>query len=143
MPFSATVCVWSFLRCPQAFTGCALTWTLLAEVGDALAGYAQLRRAGGAPDGVPGIAPIELWRIYVDAPWHGSGLGAQLLRAAAETARGLGGDALWLSVWERNPRAIRFYDKSGMRIIGRADFLIGGEVQNDHVMAAPLARLLA
>lgn len=117
--------------------------TLLAEAGHRLAAFAQVRRGTEKPATVDAAAAIELWRIYVDAPWHGTGLASRLLRAVAETARDLGGDALWLSVWERNPRAIRFYEKSGLWAVGRADFRIGGEVQNDFVMAAPIARLLA
>jgi diamine N-acetyltransferase len=47
--------------------------TLLVEVDEQLAGYAQLR-SGGTPKCVTGEKPIELWRFYIARPWQGRGL---------------------------------------------------------------------
>ena len=44
-----------------------------------LAAFAQLRPGTG--EGVTGPDPIELWRFYVDHPWHGRGVAAQQLAA--------------------------------------------------------------
>ena len=34
------------------------------------------------------------------------------MQACLEEVTQMGGDVIWLGVWERNPRAIRFYQKS-------------------------------
>jgi diamine N-acetyltransferase len=45
---------------------------------------------------------------------------------------------LWLGVWERNPRAIAFYAKSGFSEVGIHDFLVGTDRQTDRVLVAPV-----
>lgn len=107
--------------------------TLIIDAGDALAAYAQVRR-GEAPACVQGSAPVELWRFYVDRPFHGRGLAQQLLAAAHAAAFELGGRTLWLGVWERNERAIAFYAKAGFRIVGSHDFWVGSDRQTDNIM---------
>jgi ribosomal protein S18 acetylase RimI-like enzyme len=61
------------------------------------------------------------------------------MAAAQEAGRELGGRTLWLAVWERNPRAIAFYEKFGFRDVGRQDFRLGSDLQTDRVMVADLA----
>ena len=110
---------------------------LLEEEAAELAAYAQVRR-NDAPIQPPLESAVELWRFYVDRPWHGRGLAAPLMDAAKQAAAALGGRQMWLSVWERNPRAIGFYTKSGFRIVGSKAFLVGSDRQTDHVMVADL-----
>jgi ribosomal protein S18 acetylase RimI-like enzyme len=107
--------------------------TILAEVGDELAGYAQLRK-GPVPECVMGPAPIELLRFYVDRPWHGQGLAAALMAEVIARAEERGGRTLYLCVWERNVRAIAFYRKQGLRSVGTQLFLLGDDRQVDLVM---------
>src|SRR4029079_10934827 len=92
------------------------TW-VAEDDGGALAAYAQVHR-GPAPPGVGGTLPLELLRFYVDARWHGRGLAAELMETVLAYAREIGADVLWLGVWERNPRAMRFYAKQGFAICG-------------------------
>jgi ribosomal protein S18 acetylase RimI-like enzyme len=99
--------------------------------------YAQLRR-GPAPPCVRARDPIELQRIYVRRSRHGSGLAAELMTAVLDRAAAAGADVLWLGVWERNPRAIRFYGKLGFREVGDQVFVLGSDPQRDLVMALPL-----
>jgi GNAT superfamily N-acetyltransferase len=54
-------------------------FTLVADTGDELAGYAQLRR-GPAPTCVTGDTPMELWRFYIAQQWHGRGLAQELMQ---------------------------------------------------------------
>lgn len=77
---------------------------------------------------------IELERIYVLKSCIGKGLGALLLQKAIEVAVENQCDYLWLGVWEHNPRAISFYSKNGFQIIGEHQFLLGKDVQKDHLM---------
>ena len=102
-----------------------------------LSGYAQVRVGAGNPDGVHGEA-CELWRFYVDRPWHGQGLATQVMSAVRGLARELGCDAIWLAVWEHNPRAIAFYTREGFRRIGSQPFQLGDDLQTDLVMCTSL-----
>ncbi len=123
---------------------------VVAESGGALAGYAVVRtdaRPGEADDFAPASAAeaaairetawAELARLYVDRPWHGGGVAAALFDAARAEAAAAGAEALWFSVYQRNPRAVAFYRKRGARTIARATFTMGREVQHDWLMAVP------
>jgi diamine N-acetyltransferase len=107
--------------------------TLFTFVDGTLAGYAQIRN-GPAPVSVPGEQPIEIARFYVDAPWHGRGVAAAQMAASLDAARG-DGDVVWLGVYQHNARAVRFYEKSGFRVVGTSTFTMGTDVQDDYVMA--------
>jgi ribosomal protein S18 acetylase RimI-like enzyme len=113
--------------------------SLMAEPAGRLAAYAQVRRQP-PPDCVPCETPVELWRFYVDRPWHGRGLAQRLMAAVKDAARELDGCCLWLSVWELNPRAIAFYEKCGFRDVGTHSFWLGTDRQTDRVMVAEVAR---
>lgn len=109
----------------------------LLEIDGALAGYVLLNdRADEA--GVVAQHPVELQRFYVDRAWHGRGLAATLMAHAVDQARALGGNVLWLGVWEENPRAIRFYEKQGFVPCGTHVFMVGTDAQRDVIMARPL-----
>ncbi|MFO1401701.1 MAG: GNAT family N-acetyltransferase [Steroidobacteraceae bacterium] len=107
--------------------------TLLAEDGTALIAFGQLRHAP-APACVSGERPGEIHRLYVDRAWHGRGLAQRLLGALVEQAFAAGADGVWLGVWERNPRAIRFYERSGFETVGEHVFVVGADRQRDLVM---------
>jgi GNAT superfamily N-acetyltransferase len=106
--------------------------TLLAEDGTGLIGYAQLR-AGAPPACVPDLHAIELVRLYVDRTRHGSGSAHTLMQAALDAAASRAG-AIWLGVWEHNPRAIAFYVKWGFADVGSHTFQLGGDPQVDRIM---------
>ena len=107
---------------------------LIAEVGGAMVGYALLRIDAPDPE-TPGDQPVELQRFYVDHVWHGRGVASPFLAACARTARTRGGTSIWLGVWERNARAIRFYAKHGFTDVGSKAFRLGYDLQTDRVMA--------
>jgi len=109
--------------------------TLLAHQGETLVGYAQVRRQVPPPC-VTLERSTELYRFYVDRPAHGSGVAQVLMSAVHQVARELGGQHLWLSVWERNPRAIAFYTKVGFVDVGSTDFYVGPDRQTDRVLVA-------
>ena len=79
-------------------------------------------------------APVEIYRFYVDATAHGTGVAQRLMSEALAAARDLGGTHAWLGVWERNPRAIAFYFKCGFRDVGRQLFQLGADSQTDRVL---------
>lgn len=105
--------------------------------GDAWAGYGMLRSGGSSPH-VAAARPVEIERFYVGQEWHGQGIAAPLMAAALDRAKLAGHGAAWLSVWERNPRAVRFYEKQGFRIVGRLVYVFDGVPEDDHLMAIVL-----
>jgi len=109
--------------------------TLIVESEEQLIGFAQVRQAP-APACVSGEAPVELWRFYIDKPWHGKGVAKELMKAAKAAAVDLGGRTIWLSVWEENTRAITFYTKRGFRDVGSTVFWVGKDRQTDRVMVS-------
>jgi ribosomal protein S18 acetylase RimI-like enzyme len=102
-----------------------------------MVGCAQLR-VGSRSKHVPDARQAELARVYADDRWHGQGLGRALLDTCVEAAREWKADVLWLGVWERNSRAIAFYEKNGFRVVGDQPFQLGSDRQRDLVMARDL-----
>jgi ribosomal protein S18 acetylase RimI-like enzyme len=111
---------------------------LVADIDHAIVGYALLRV--NAPDPlVPGKRSVELQRFYVDHAWHGRGIASPLMAACIDTARAHEGATMWLGVWERNARAIRFYAKHGFVDVGSQEFRLGSDLQTDRVMSRSVA----
>lgn len=96
---------------------------------------AQVRRSA-APPCITHARPVELHRFHVDRPTRGSGVAQELMTAVHRAACGLGGQYLWLGVWERNARAIAFCSKTGFEDVGSTDFQLGPERQTDRVLVA-------
>jgi diamine N-acetyltransferase len=111
--------------------------TLLAFADDALIAFAQVRRKV-PPACVTQAQAIEVHRFYVDRRVHGKGVAQALMSAVKSVAKDFDAQHLWLSAWERNPRAVAFYAKMGFEIVGSADFVVGSDVQTDHIMVASL-----
>ena len=104
-----------------------LMTTLLCEAAGVLLGFAQLR-GGDDP------STIEILRLYVDPAHHGRGVAQSLMEACLAAARNAGARTIWLGVWERNARAIAFYEKCGFVHEGEHPFLVGSDLQTDWVM---------
>jgi ribosomal protein S18 acetylase RimI-like enzyme len=111
--------------------------TLVAESDGTLIAFAQLR-LGSAPPGPETAAPVEIWRFYVDQPWHGRGIAAELMARVESHAADHGAQTLWLGVWEHNARGIAFYRKTGFTDVGEQEFVLGTDVQRDRVMLRPV-----
>ncbi|MGB5626730.1 MAG: GNAT family N-acetyltransferase [Woeseiaceae bacterium] len=112
-----------------------LVATILARSNGELVAYAQVRR-NPPPPCVTHAAPIELHRFYVDRRAHGAGLAPRLMQAVHQTAREFQGRHIWLSVWERNPRAIAFYKKAMFVDVGSTFYMVGPDKQMDRVLVA-------
>ena len=110
--------------------------TLVIEAETGLLGYALLRACG--PESTESsfhfVNPLEVTRFYVDASLHGRGAAQQLMTAVLSHAVSAGHDSVWLQVWERNDRAIRFYAKAGFTDAGEASFQVGEQVERDRVL---------
>ncbi len=110
---------------------------LLLEDGAEVVGYALLRDDPHDPE-LPDTRSIELQRFYVDRAWHGRGVAVRLMEASLRMARERQAATIWLGVWERNTRAIRFYAKQGFIDVGSQSFLLGTDLQTDRVMSRPV-----
>ena len=106
---------------------------LLAEIDGELAGYAKLVLDYIEP-GVAAERPVELNRLYSHQKYLGQGVGQTLMDRCFDRGREANCDVMWLGVWEYNPRAQRFYEKNGFRVVGRHTFLLGSDPQTDLLM---------
>lgn len=114
---------------------------LLAEMQGQAVGYAQLglqSTLGLLADAKP-VQQLEIKQLYVAGDWVGTGLGGALMRRALEIAQTNSCTAVVLGVWERNERAIKFYQRFGFKEIGEHEFVLGQDVQRDLILRKGLA----
>jgi diamine N-acetyltransferase len=107
------------------------TW--VAEADNGLVAYVQLLFGAASPM-TSGERGVEIQRFYVNASYHGAGLAHQLMARVLARSEAAGSSALWLGVWERNPRALAFYRKWGFDVVGEHTFKVGDDPQRDLVM---------
>lgn len=79
-------------------------------------------------------AAVEIERIYILKDYFGKGLGQFLLDNAIIIGKSYQPNYIWLGVWEKNMRAIRFYEKNGFRIFSSHLFTLGNDIQTDLLM---------
>ena len=100
-------------------------------------GYAQLIM-NSRDDAINRARPIEIRRIYATQEYFGKGVGKELMQSTIDEAKKRGCDCIWLGVWEKNQRAIDFYEKWGFREVGTHLFNVGDDPQKDYVMELEL-----
>jgi GNAT superfamily N-acetyltransferase len=110
---------------------------LIAENKGETAGYARLLQSP-APPCIPSEVPIQLVRFYACERWIGRGAGPALMRACIAESRKRHCNGIWLSAWDKNSRAIRFYQKWGFFQVGTQPFQVGNDRQNDLILWRPL-----
>jgi diamine N-acetyltransferase len=114
----------------------AIHWQI-AVIGDRPIGYAKLSRlVAPAPAPLPGAT--ELQQIYVLRAWHGKGVANQLMEWALDTALAVGAPEIYLTVFDHNERAKRFYTRYGFAEVGHCTFQLGDRVDDDRVWRKPL-----
>lgn len=106
---------------------------LLAYYKDEVAGYAKLRE-GKQPKSLGTKNALEIARLYAVTSMIGKGVGKALMQACINIAKTRGKEVIWLGVWERNQRAIAFYQKWGFEKFDEWNFLLGKDVQRDWLM---------
>jgi len=110
---------------------------LLAERGAGLLGFAEsLLAPRPAPAGA--IVGAELVRLYVQPAFQSQGIGKDLLRAAEQSVASRGLRVLWLTAWEGNHRAARFYAANGYEDVGATAYAIEGNSYANRVFARRL-----
>lgn len=81
---------------------------------------------------------IRLERIYILEEFIPLKLGKLLLDHSIQQAFQLNFEHLWLSVYIKNKRALRFYEKNGFRKVGCLDFMVDGKSYENHVLLKEL-----
>lgn len=110
---------------------------IIAEFENESAGYAKIT-LGAIEDGIVAEKPIELNRLYSHQRFLGKGIGQKLMDECFRIAKENDCDAMWLGVWEFNPRAQAFYKKYGFREVGTHIFQLGSDPQIDLLMQKDL-----
>lgn len=81
---------------------------------------------------------LEIERIYILKKYHGKKVGQFLFDKTLKIAKENNSRYLWLGVWEKNLRAIRFYEKNGFREFDKHLFILGNDKQTDILMKLEL-----
>ena len=104
-----------------------------ATLNDEVIGYLKLN-FGSAQTELEEESGVELERIYVLKEFYGKKAGQLLYAKALEIAQAVKAQYLWLGVWEKNLRAIRFYQKNGFVEFDKHLFRLGKDIQTDIMM---------
>ncbi len=96
-------------------------------------GYLKLNH-GIAQTELKGSNSLEVERIYVLAAFQGNKIGQSLFEKALSIATERKVNAIWLGVWEENPKALKFYQKNGFVEFDRHIFKLGEDLQTDIMM---------
>ncbi|MGI5848793.1 MAG: GNAT family N-acetyltransferase [Christensenellales bacterium] len=102
-----------------------------------LSGYIKINEFGAQTD-IHDPKSLEIERIYVKKEHQRLGLGTALIGKAIEHANARGNSYLWLGVWDKNEKAIRFYKKEGFYRIGAHPFYLGEDHQTDYILRKDL-----
>ena len=83
--------------------------------------------------------PFLLQRFYFLPEYCGKGLADVAMAFVTSYAKHQAkADYLYLSVWEKNYRAQRFYQKHGLRTLGSFDYPVGEEIDHEFLMGKQL-----
>jgi ribosomal protein S18 acetylase RimI-like enzyme len=104
-----------------------------ATLNEQVIGYLKLNTGKSQTEALDDAA-LEIERIYVRAAYHGQKVGQLLYNKAIQVAEERKSPFVWLGVWEKNPRAIRFYEKNGFIAFDKHVFKLGEEEQTDVMM---------
>jgi len=104
---------------------------------DGLVGYLKLNRNDAQKEQFD-LNAIELERIYVLEEFQGKRIGEAALLMIIDMAKNAEASCLWLGVWEKNTKAISFYEKNGFKSFDKHPYLIGEDEQYDLMMKLEL-----
>ncbi|MBE9465138.1 GNAT family N-acetyltransferase [Dyadobacter sp. UP-52] len=108
-----------------------------AKLNDKSIGYLKLN-FGNAQTELQDSDAMEIERIYVLQEFHGQKAGQFLFSEALKIAHEHHLKYIWLGVWEKNEKAIKFYEKNGFIPFDKHSFVLGTDIQTDVMMKLPL-----
>lgn len=102
-----------------------------------LVGYFKLNinDAQGEPYGNDSL---EISRIYLSKKFQGQNIGSHTLNKIRALAKENAKSWLWLSVWQLNESAVRFYELHGFKKFDTQIFYVGNDRQIDWLMKLDL-----
>ncbi|WP_149193058.1 GNAT family N-acetyltransferase [Luteimonas suaedae] len=109
----------------------SVSWRI-ATVDDVPIGYAKLTPLR-APAQDARAGALELQQIYVLSQWQGKGVAEALMGWAMASARAQDAPELYLTVFDHNERAKRFYARHGFEEVGRCTFKLGDRLDDDRI----------
>jgi GNAT superfamily N-acetyltransferase len=112
-----------------------LKFLLAVEDGEIL-GYAKLNLLPGKKPGAEN--PLEIARLYTRVDLIGKGIGKMLVNEAVHFARENNFDSVCVDAWQKNTKAVKFYEREKFVITGTTQFVLGKDVQDDFVMVRSL-----
>lgn len=81
---------------------------------------------------------LVLDQLYILKTYQGVGIAHALMDWAIDEARQRHAAELYLTVYVDNHRARRFYDRYGFEPVGRYDFMVGSQADEDIIMRKTL-----
>ncbi len=102
-------------------------------ISDQITGYIKINTGEAQTEQVEGEG-LEIERIYVVKEHQGKNIGQHLFQKALQLAKVKSKKFLWLGVWDKNLRAIKFYQRNGFEIFDKHGFTLGTEAQTDVMM---------
>ena len=90
------------------------------------------------PENITSNNNVLLEKIYVLNEFIPMKVGQQLLNFTEKKAKALNLDNMWLNVYIKNERAIKFYRKNHFKDIGTMDYLVNGTGYPNHVLSKKL-----
>ncbi len=103
-------------------------------VDDLPVGYAKLI-INAINESVASKNSCRLERIFIQNEFIPLKLGQQLLAFVEEKAKALQLDTMWLTVYIKNNRAIRFYEKNEFKNVGKLNFIVSGKAYENIVFS--------
>ncbi|AXT49438.1 GNAT family N-acetyltransferase [Aquimarina sp. BL5] len=103
-------------------------------VDDLPVGYAKLV-LNAINESIASQNNCRLERIFIQSEFIHLKIGQQLLTFVEERAKALQLDTMWLSVYIKNKRAIRFYERNEFKNVGELNFIVNGKAYENIVFS--------
>lgn len=101
-----------------------------ARSGERVIGYLKINTGAAQTENL-GNHTLEIERLYVLKEYHVKNIGQLLYEKAFRIAQERALEYVWLGVWEKNERALRFYEKNGFLQFSQHLFRLGNDEQVD------------
>ncbi len=100
---------------------------------NSLVGYFKLNKNDAQGEDY-GTQSLELSRLYILKEFQGQEIGRMALLKIIELTKEMNKTWLWLSVWQLNENAVRFYERHGFKKFDTQIFYVGTDAQMDWLM---------
>ncbi len=86
---------------------------------------------------------LYVHQLYILSAYQNLGLGKKLMKLAAERAKSMGLDRIWVGVMIKNESAVGWYKKMGYEIVENTPFTISKTTVDHFIGFIPVERILA